>query len=650
MSSAAPSNSPVDDPRDARWVGEAEILSGPVAVCVDRPLLALDRPFTYELADELGAGVGSLVQVPFHGRSVRGWVLGPSDEVPDRVLPVNKLVSPVRFFDEAMLQLLRWTAERYVAPLAAVIARSHPPRVASEEVAADAGEAGAPDASGGETVAERSGRRRAAEGLDAGNRGGAAAGTRSRSDGLLGLRAYRNGQALLDAIRGGQGAFVLRPAPEDETAVAVECVTACLGGGRTAIVLVPEVDPLPATARGVLDAAGDEGVLFAGGDRRERYRTWLDIASGRFRVVVGTRPTVFAQVAGLGVVYVARESHALHREERAPYYHVRDVALARARIEGAVCVTSALFPSLEASIAGRLEVEPVRRRWPPVEVVRPGPEGRAPRLVRALKEARRAFLFQPLPGYGVARVCRACGEPAACSVCGGMLRAREGSVACAVCGAPGECASCGAADFGILRGGAERVEEWARAVAPVPVHRIGPGDRPRPPGDAEVLVGGVEAVKDFGTLGLGLVGILDADAAARRPGLTATERAVATWFEAASWATPAGRVVVQTRHPNDPAVQALVTGRPDRFVRAELPRRAEAGFPVGYPVVRVEGTSELEGALERLPHRTLLVSGGGDQTICLVALEPGDVAAFGRAVREFAERGVVGRVVAEPHL
>ena len=50
------------------------------------------------------------------------------------MLPVKKVVSPVRFFDEGMLDLLRWVSERYVAPLAAVIGRAVPPRVASEEV------------------------------------------------------------------------------------------------------------------------------------------------------------------------------------------------------------------------------------------------------------------------------------------------------------------------------------------------------------------------------------------------------------------------------------------------------------------------------------------------------------------------------------
>jgi primosomal protein N' len=143
---------------------------------------------------------------------------------------------------------------------------------------------------------------------------------------------------------------------------------------------------------------------------------------------------------------------------------------------------------------------------------------------------------------------------------------------------------------------------------------------------------------------------LDADLAARRPGLSAVERALASWFEAAAWAGPNGRVIVQTRAPNDPAVQALVTGRPQRFHRAEIPRRAQAGFPVGAAVFRVSGTGELEGELQALEPRSLLVSGLGDQTVCLLALEPGRVAAFGRVARTLAERGVVTRVEAEPHL
>jgi primosomal protein N' len=269
-----------------------------------------------------------------------------------------------------------------------------------------------------------------------------------------------------------------------------------------------------------------------------------------------------------------------------------------------------------------------------------------------MRSAARAFVYAPLPGAGVARVCRACGEPAACSVCGGMLRAEGGAVRCVVCGADGLCASCGSTRFGVSPGGAERVESWASRIASVPVRRVGEGERPEPVGGRQLVVGGVDAVKDFGptALGLDLVAILDADLAARRPGLSAPEHALAAWMEAAQWAAPAGRVIVQTRVPNDAAVQALVTGYPGRFHRAELPRRAAAGFPAGAPVFRVVGTGELGSALEALPHRTLLATSAGTETICLLALDASDLPEVGRAIRDLAGRGIVTRVEAEPHL
>jgi len=632
MSSAGRSSSAAVDAPSA---GPGGTLSGLVAICVDRPLLALDRSFTYELPGELDAGIGSLVQVRFHGRLVRGWVLGRTSDAPDRVLPVVKAVSPVRFFDSSLLELYRWMSERYVSPLAAVIGRSVPPRVAGEEMA---GVDGGDDQRGGRVAPSAPSRRRRAP---------APVDTAVRpvlSDG------YANGGRLLDAVRGGSGTFLVRTAPGEDAELAVECVGAALDAARTAIVIVPEVDPLPATVEAMLGAFAGEVAGFFGGDKRSRYRMWLDIARGRYRVVVGTRPGVFAPLPNLGLVYVAREHHARHREERAPYFHVREVAVTRARIAGAVCVLASVMPSLEALALSRVDVESKQRRWPPVEVVSPGFEGRATRLVRAVQAARRAFLYEPVRGYGTARVCRACGEPASCAACGGSLRSERGSLRCVVCEAPGRCASCGSSDFGIARGGAERVQEWARGVAGVPVSHVGPGDRPRPPGDPEVLVGGLDAVKDFGEVGLDVVGILNADASLRRPGIASRERALSAWAEAAAWAWPRGRVIVQSSRPNDHAVQALVTGKPERFARIETPRRAEAGFPVGAPVFRVVGSADLEAELSRVPHLTLLASSLAEQTVCLLAVDPADVAQLGEHLRRLAHRGVVTRAEAEPHL
>jgi primosomal protein N' (replication factor Y) len=313
-------------------------------------------------------------------------------------------------------------------------------------------------------------------------------------------------------------------------------------------------------------------------------------------------------------------------------------------------VLSALCPSSEAVASGAVEVRPDGRLWPPVQVVRPGPEGRAPGLVRALKTATKAFVLSPLPGAGVAAVCRTCGSPAACGVCGGLLRLSEGLVRCTVCEAPGRCAVCSGTSFGVRRGGAERVEAWASRVAGVPVRRLRHGEAPRLPGDGEVLVGGPEDVHDLGAGDCDLVAVLDADLAGRRPGLSALERSLATWFEAVAWARPDGRAIVQATKPGDAAVQALVRGNPDRFHRQERDRRAAAGFPVGAAVFRVAGSQTLEAQLAALEPITILVTGAGSGTVCLLALEPGRVPAFGRRVRELAAEGIVTRVEAEPHL
>ena len=220
---------------------------------------------------------------------------------------------------------------------------------------------------------------------------------------------------------------------------------------------------------------------------------------------------------------------------------------------------------------------------------------------------------------------------------------------CVVCEAEGRCASCGATRFGIRRGGAERVEEWAAGVAASPVRRLRAGQA-RLPARREIVVGGPENVRELGVGDLDLVAILDADAADRRPGLAARERALATWMEAVAWARPGGRAIVQSSHPGDPVIQALVRGNPDRFHDDDARRRAEAGFPVGAAVFRVVGADELPDRLRELSPLTMLVSASGEQTVCLLALGRERVEGFGDAVRELAARDLVTRVEAEPHL
>jgi primosomal protein N' (replication factor Y) len=431
--------------------------------------------------------------------------------------------------------------------------------------------------------------------------------------------------------------------------------------------VVPEAEPVPHTARAVLDAFGDRAIGFLGGDGRERYRTWLGIQAGRHDVVVGTRPAVFAPVDGLGLIWVSREVHPAHREDRAPYYHVREVAAARARIEGAACVLASLCPSVDTAAGIRDGTVLVRRpprqaeraAAPLVETTPPEAEDRSVRLGALLKRSSSGALLVTRTGYGVARVCRSCGSPAACGACGGWIVVEHGTPMCRACGAPGRCRRCGATAFGVERGGLERVAEWAGRLAPVPVERAGGNggahsvDHGSTPGPGRIVVGTAAAVLDLPPVRLDLVGILDPDRALGRSDLHAAEQVLAIWMEAAAWAGPkrdGGRVLLQTRHPGTGAVQALIRWDPLPFLARAGEERAAGGFPPNHATFRIDGPGRagLADGLRALDPTTILETPVPAGTVCLVAVRPAALRAFRDGVLDLVARGVITRVEAEP--
>jgi primosomal protein N' len=124
-------------------------------------------------------------------------------------------------------------------------------------------------------------------------------------------------------------------------------------------------------------------------------------------------------------------------------------------------------------------------------------------------------------------------------------------------------------------------------------------------------------------------------------------------MEAAAWAGPrtgGGRVLVQTRQPGHPAIQALVRWDPVGFLLGEAAERDRAGLPPGHPTFRITGTSGLEEALRVAGAETMIRSAGTRGTVCLVAVSPGVLPRFRSEVLRLAERGVVIRVEAEPTL
>ncbi|HET7584151.1 MAG TPA: primosomal protein N' [Gemmatimonadaceae bacterium] len=119
--------------------------------------------------------------------------------------------------------------------------------------------------------------------------------------------------------------------------------------GKGAILLVPEIALTPQTVDRVRAVFGDAvAVLHSGLSDGERYDAWLALRRGTKRIAVGARSAVFAPIADLGAIVVDEEHESTYKNGETPRYHAREMAIVRARAEGAVAVLGSATPSLES--------------------------------------------------------------------------------------------------------------------------------------------------------------------------------------------------------------------------------------------------------------------------------------------------------------
>src|SRR5688572_3712786 len=118
--------------------------------------------------------------------------------------------------------------------------------------------------------------------------------------------------------------------------------------GKTGIVLVPEIALTPQTVDRFRAVFGDSiAVLHSALSDGERYDAWLALRRER-RIAVGARSAAFAPLANIGAIIVDEEHETSYKQGETPRYHAREVAIVRARLEGAVVVLGSATPSLES--------------------------------------------------------------------------------------------------------------------------------------------------------------------------------------------------------------------------------------------------------------------------------------------------------------
>jgi primosomal protein N' (replication factor Y) len=418
-----------------------------------------------------------------------------------------------------------------------------------------------------------------------------------------------------------------------KTEVYLQALAHALEQGKGAIVLVPEISLTPQTVER-FKARFSSGklqtlvaVLHSHLSAGERHDEWHKIRQGRARIVIGARSAIFAPVEPLGLIIVDEEHESTYKQEEAPRYHARDVAIMRGQMENAVVVLGSATPSLESYYnckRGKFALLELPERvdgqkMPHVRVVdmrqaaakEKGNLIFSPQLKEAIHQrldrGEQTILFLNRRGYSTSLQCPKCGEVVQCPNCSLALtfHRQEQKLACHICGhtekVPSACPNekCKNPAIRFAGTGTQRVEETLAKLFPqARIKRMDADTMKRKDdyrkvlgdfrtGKTDILVGTQMIAKGLHFPNVTLVGIIYADLALHQPDFRAGERTFQLLTQVAGRAGRGdveGEVFVQAFAPFHPAIQFARRHDFTGFYGQEMEFREQLKYP---PVSRV---------------------------------------------------------------
>jgi primosomal protein N' (replication factor Y) len=562
---------------------------------------------------ELPASVGQLVRVPFGNREVLGVVWGvyttapetPSTHTLRHVIAILEGVAPL---SAHWLQLVQFTAHYYQRSLGEVAMAALPPQL-RDLTPVQLARRFKKQAAASENVA-----------------------TSLQSPWPLSVQQAD----VLSQMANASGPFLLHGATgSGKTEVYLQAVARCLAddSNAQALMMVPEINLTPQLEARVKARFGDAGVvsMHSGMTGPQRLKSWLAAHQGSARIVLGTRMSIFASMPHLKWIVVDEEHDASYKQQEGARYSARDLAIYRARLEGAKVILGSATPSLESWHHSRPVAEggryvrlpmPARIGAGQLPFVRRVDMNHQPRktvlsapLMAAIQErvakGEQSMLLLNRRGYAPVLHCADCGWKSECSHCSAfrVFHKIDRTLRCHHCGfterVPRACPACGNADIAPMGRGTEQLEEHLAELLvdvkrpngdPVKVMRIDADSTKLKgsleaqlagvhSGEVDVLVGTQMIAKGHDFRRITLVAAINPDGALFSSDFRAPERLFALLMQAGGRAgrdaeqSASSEMWVQTFHPSHPLFETLKKHDYPAFAEQQLKERLEAGLP-----------------------------------------------------------------------
>ena len=518
-------------------------------VIVDNGIFHLNEPFTYAVPNELQGLIirGSVVKIPFASKATQGIVLSVRPASQGGLKKIESIASSLAI-SENLLQLSEKLLERYICQPFDIYRSILPPTSKPQRIDL--------------------------------NPNFPAKAKDSRKANFVRVQPGENPEGLLLAR-------ILR-----ET-------------GRRRLIVFP-------TARQLLlfrDRAVDAGIDFVEyGPHQsvsERKTAYFNAISSD--CVLGLRSAIFAPMSEIDEIIVFDEFSDLYQEQKSPYWHLRDVAFERSRIEGCdlffIGATSSLELFKEIS---RDEISVVRRRGFPLlgkrTRVHAAPAQYLPVIRSAIKNGS-VLVSVAEKNFSNSFLCAKCKNIARC-VCGGkIIMAKRDQFRCSFCSTITEewrCRECSSSAFHMLSTGATKIsEELGKSLPGVPIYTSVEG-KELPVLEGTGVVVATSGMEPMCMNGYSAIILLNGSELIGRPFIRAEEDVFHRWFRTLHQLARNSEIYssLPTRHR---LTQALITMNPAKYLESELADRIRFSLPPASSVIVIENSSEnLSGLARRI--------------------------------------------------
>lgn len=398
---------------------------------------------------------------------------------------------------------------------------------------------------------------------------------------------------------------------------------------KQVIVLIPEIALTFQTVNRFYERFKDRvSIINSRLSEGERSDQYMRAKNGDIDIMIGPRSALFTPFENLGLIIIDEEHEQSYKSDMPPKYHAVDVAIERARLEGASVILGSATPSLATYMKAEkgiyklytLNKRAAYAKLPVVDIVdlreelKSGNKSIFSKRLKELMEDRlnkkeQIMLFINRRGFSGFVSCRSCGHVIKCPHCdisltyhsniGQSSKYNEtGTMECHYCGykekAITTCRECGSPFISTFGTGTQKIELLVKKM--FPSARVLRMDKDTTKskddyekilssfgkGEADILIGTQMIVKGHDFKNVTLMGIIAADLSLNEGNYMAAEDTFDLLVQACGRAgrgQKEGNVVIQTYNPQHYSIVTAADNDYTSFYEREISFRRAMRYP-----------------------------------------------------------------------